>query len=490
MRFLGLRFSIILLSIIAISGCMVGPDFHASKAPNATSYTGSPKPTKTVSTPNAGNSGKAQYFITGLDIPGAWWTLFHSEKLNNLIVIGLVNSPNLAAAKAALRQSQETLYAQIASTMIPNLTGQLSAQRQAFSNSLFGGSSPSSIFNLYNASVNVSYTLDVFGGARREIEALCAQVDFQRFELEAAYLTLTTNIVTTSITVASLRAQIEATEALIQSQANQLHIVEKQFHLGGASRADILTQQSQLEQTRATLPPLQQSLAQNLHALSVLIGVLPNENQLPKFDLYSLHLPSQLPVSLPSSLVRQRPDIQASEALLHVASAQVGVATANLYPQISITGSYGWESDIVNKLFKPSTNIWNIGGTLLQPIFDAGALRAKRRAAIAAYEQAGAQYRQAVLLGFQNVADTLRALEHDAKELKAQKQAEIAAHNSLLLTQQQYRLGGVSYLSLLTAQRQYQQAKIGRIQAQAARFNDTAALFQALGGGWWNRKTC
>ncbi len=471
----------VLLSLL-LAGCMVGPNFHRPCAPNTKTYTHAPQPTKTV-----GKTVKTQYFVSKADIPGQWWTLYHSPALNNLIVKGLANSPNLAAAKASLRQAQYTYRAQWGNLMLPQVNGTFSAQRQRFSSATIGDEFPSSIFNTFNATVNVSYTFDVFGASRRQLEALCAQVDYQNFQLQAAYLTLTSNIVTTTITIASLQAQIKATHELIQSQADQLAIVKKQFKLGGASRADVLSQDSQLASTTATLPPLQQSLAQSRHMLAILIGELPSESDIPMVELDALILPGKIPISIPSLLVRQRPDIRASEALLHAASAQVGVATANLYPQITLTGTnYGWTSPVLPHLINPANNIWGIGGQLLQPIFNGGALRYQRCAAIAAYEQAAAQYKQTVLQAFKNVADSLRAVENDAKLLQAQKWAEVSARDSLNLTLKQYRLGGVSYLNLLTAQRQYQQARIGRIQAQAARFNDTAALFQALGGGWWN----
>lgn len=477
-----------LLISTALCGCMVGPDFHSPHAPQTNSYTEKPSPKKTVSVANVGASGKAQYFISGEDISASWWRLFHSEKLNHLIEIGLANSPNLQAAEAAIVQAQETLNAQIGSSLYPNVSTQLSATRQRLSNATFGVNSPPSLFSLYNASVNVSYTLDVFGGARRELESLQAQVDYQQFQWEAAYLTLTSNIVTTAVTIASLRAQIKATHEIIQEQTHQLDILVKQLKVGGASGANVLTQQTQLAQTRATLPPLEKSLAQANHSLSVLIGDLPSESHLPEFNLDTLQLPGKLPVSLPSSLAHQRPDIRASEALLHAASGQIGVATANLYPQITLSGAEGWTSFTPANLFSRRNNAWSIGGSLLQPIFNGGSLRAKKRAAIAAYEQADAQYRQVVLQAFQNVADTLRALQDDAQTLRAQRQAEISARDSLRITEKQYEVGGVSYLSLLTAQQQYQTTKIARIQAEAARYTDTAALFQALGGGWWNRE--
>jgi len=486
------QFLITTLVSIVLAGCMVGPDFHSPASPKTNTYTGSPLPAKTVGTKTASDGEKSQHFylVSGQEIPAAWWSLYHSDALNALICIGLANSPNLAAAQASLRQAEETFNAQIGTSLYPSVGVQLTGERQRLSSAGFGGDFASTTFNTYNASVNVSYTLDFFGAARRQIESLGAQIDYQNFLLEASYLTLTSNIVTTAVTIASLKAQIQATQQIIQSETDQLAIVKKQFNLGGASGSDVYSQETQLGQTRASLPPLEQSLAQNLHALSVLVGALPNENKYPELTLSQLHLPKNLPVSLPSSLVRQRPDIRASEALLHAASAQVGVATANLYPQITLTGAYGYENQTIANIFTAHNIAWNYGASLLQPIFNGGALRAKKRAAVAGLEQAAAQYRQTVLQAFQNVADTLRALQNDAKALKAEKEAEIAAKKTLTMTQEQFKLGGVSFLSLLIAQRQYQQTRIDLIKAQAARYADTAALFQALGGGWWNRKCC
>lgn len=481
------KFFLLIVPALLTTACMVGPNFHSPKAPSTLTYTGSPLTKKTRAA--SGHAGKSQHFILGKKLPAKWWELFRSQELNYLMRAGLTNSPNIAAAKAALVQAQETLNAQVGSTMLPAFSVQAGGERELFSAASLGTSNLSSnnIFNVFNASVNVAYTLDFFGGARRSIENVAAQVDFQVFELEAAYLTMTTNITTTAITIASLKAQIEATEALIHDQQQQLDIVRKQFRAGGVSKADVFSQETQLAQTRATLPPLQQNLAQNLHALSILIGFYPDEKALPHFNLEKFYLPTQLPVSLPSSLVRQRPDIRASEALLHAASAQIGVATANLYPQFNITGSYGWQGLVASHLFSKNNNTWNIAGQITEPLFNGGALLAKKRAAVAAYQQAAAQYQQTVLQAFKNVADTLRALEHDAQALHDQQQAEAMALKTLRLTEQQYRVGAVSYLNLLTAQRTYQQTRINRIQAEAARYIDTATLFQALGGGWWNR---
>lgn len=381
---------------------------------------------------------------------------------------------------------------QIGNSLFPTINTTNYAQRQRYSTVAIGagaGSDQALIFNLYNVSVNVSYTLDVFGGARREIESLRAQVDYQQFELLATYLTLTANIVTTAISIASFQEQIAATEELIKIESNVLGVLKKQYQLGGISNADVLTQQTTLEQTRATLPPLKQNLATAKHALSALTGVFP-DSPLPSIKLKTLKLPRELPVSLPSVLVRQRPDIRASEALLHAASAQIGVATAALFPAVTMTGSYGWINTVIQHLISPPNNIWSIIGQVAQPLFQGGALLANRRAKIDAYQQAEAQYRQTVIQAFQNVADTLKALEYDAQTVQAQARAESAARGALDLTLAQYRLGGINYINLLNAQHQYQETRINLIKAQAARFSDTAALFQALGGGWWNPPYC
>lgn len=485
-----IKIGILILSLL-LTGCMVGPNFHSPLAPKTCAYTANCMPKHTASAPVAG--GKSQQFVLCQDIPAQWWALYRSEPLNYLICRGIANSPNLQAAQASLRQAQENLRAEIGNLLLPAVDLNAFTERQRFSGSTFGVQNPvtdtatTNIFNLSDVTVNVSYMPDVFGGLRRQVEASKALMDFQYFELEATYLTLTANIVTTAITKASLCAQIQATYELIHAQTEQLKIVQKQFRLGGVSSADVLAQKTQLAQTQATLPPLEKSLAQNTDALAVLVGDLPSESQLPPIDLDCLNLPKDLPLSVPSLLVRQRPDVRASEAQLHQASAQIGVATANLLPQFTLTGSYGAEANRIRDLFSPDAIVWTLMAQVAQPIFHGGALLAQRRAAIAAYCQAYDQYRQTVLQAFQNVADTLQAIAFDADALKAQAAAEKAAHQTLILTRGQFRLGAVSYLSLLNAERQYQQTHISRIQAQATRYVDTAALFQALGGGWWNR---
>jgi NodT family efflux transporter outer membrane factor (OMF) lipoprotein len=469
-----------------IAGCSVGPNFKSPEAPaaaaSATAYTPTPVPAQSASAP--GLAGASQRIATGQDIPAQWWTLFRSESLDQLIQAALTQSPTVVAAQAALRNAQETLGAQTGALQYPNVSGQLSGERER-NTSLAGGGLAT--YNLFNASVNVSYSLDLFGANRRTLEGLAANVDYERYQVEAAYLTLASNVVTTAIREASLRAQLQATLDVLDLQQKQLRVVDAQFNAGAISKSSVLQQRTQVAQTRATLPPLEKSLAQTRHQLSVLVGKLPSELGLPEFQLTSLQLPEELPVSLPSELVRQRPDIRASEALLHQASAQVGVATANQYPQINLTASAGSIALAASDLFASGSGIWSLAGAVTQPIFNGGALAGRKRAAEAAYDQAAANYRATVLGAFQNVADALRAIDSDASALRAQAEAESLARDTLDLSNRQYQLGAISYLALLDVQRSYQQTHIALVQAQAARFADTAALFQALGGGWWNR---
>ncbi|CAM2860079.1 outer membrane efflux protein [Legionella steigerwaltii] len=480
-------FSLVLLSTILQTSCKVGPNFHSPPPPKVKRFTETPLPAKTVST--SGPGGQAQAFITNEDIPLLWWELYQSPEINQLIRAGLAHSPNLVSASAALRQAQENLKEQIGNSMWPSIDVTNSMTTQRYSGAQIGIPNESVTFTIYYTSFNLSYTLDVFGGARRQIEALAAQVDYQQFQVIAAYLTLTANIVTTSVAVASYQEQIDATRDLIKAEQGVLNLLNKQYRLGGVSQANVLTQQTLLEQSKATLPPLQKNLSQAKHALAALVGTFPDA-PLPVIRLDRLKLPIEIPVSLPSNLVRQRPDVRASEASLHQACAQVGVATANLFPQFTLTANEGWLGTTFSGLYSAKNNVWAVTNQVLQPLFRGGALLAQRRAAIAAYHQAAAQYRQTVLQAFQNVADVLRGLEVDARTLQAQINAENSARASLNLTLKQYRLGGVNYINLLNAQQQYQQARINRIQAQAARYNDTAALFQALGGGWWHKPWC
>jgi NodT family efflux transporter outer membrane factor (OMF) lipoprotein len=476
-----------LVAAFGLSSCAVGPNFKAPAAPQDARFVPAGQlPAETTSAPLPG--GQTQRFVDGLDIPGQWWTLFQSPQLNALIERALKNSPTLESAQAALRQAKETVAAQRGS-YYPSVSGAFESQRQKASGAAFGipGFPASYFYNLDSASVNVSYTLDAFGGTRRQVEALQAQAEYQQFALEASYLTLTSNIVTAAVGEASLRAQIAATEQISKSQQSQLDIVNRRLGAGGASRADVLQQQSVLQSTLATLPLLRAQLAQQHNQLAAYMGALPAEYTDAGFDLESLSMPQDLPVSLPSKFVEQRPDLREYSALLHEATAQVGIATANMLPQITLTGSYGQDSGTIGDLFAASSNVWSLIGSLTQPIFKGGQLRHQRRAAVAAAQEAAANYKATVIVAFQNVSDTLYALSADADALAAQALAERTANQSLAIVQAQYQSGAASYVQVLTAQQTYQTATVALIKARAQRFADTAALFQALGGGWWNR---
>ena len=473
------------LSLWALSACAVGPDFAVPPAPSVSGYTPEgQKPATTASIDIAG--GAAQKFDIGRDIPGEWWKVFHSRELDGLIAEALQANPSLQAAQAALWQAKENLYA-AEGKLMPQLDANASAERQQFSPAEFGGVGPPFIFNLFQSTVNVSYAPDVFGGQRRLIEAQAAQSDYQRFQLEATYLTLTSNVVTAAVQEASLRGQIDATRDIIKSEIDQLDVVRHQFEGGAASRTDVLTQQSEVATAQATLPPLQKQLEQQRHVLLALIGRFPNDARNDRLTLASLRLPTDLPLSLPSQLVEQRPDVRSAQAQLHQASAQIGVAVAARLPQFNLTANYGSNAATVAALFTPNTIIWSVAASGTQPIFHGFTLLHQERAARAAYEMTEAQYRNTVLTAFQHVADALRALQLDAATLKAQTAALHAASETLDLARGQYRLGAIAYVTLLNSQRSYAQARLAVVQAQAARFADTAALFQALGGGWWNR---
>jgi NodT family efflux transporter outer membrane factor (OMF) lipoprotein len=471
-------------TLTLLSGCAVGPNFKAPEAPHNAGFVpaGQLAP-ETTAAPLPG--GNAQRFVDGMDIPGQWWTLFQSAELNALIERALKNSPTLEAAQAALRQANEIVAAQRGS-YYPSVSGSAGTQRQRASAATFGAPG-SFFFDLNNASVNVSYTLDTFGGVRRQVEALQAQAEYQQFALEASYLSLTANIVTAAVGEASLRAQIAATEDIRRSQEQQLDITQHRFTAGAASRADVLQQQATLQSTLASLPPLRTQLAQARNLLATYVGSFPSDYNGAEFSLDSLTLPADLPVSLPSKFVEQRPDVRQFSALLHQATAQIGVATANMLPQITLSGSYGGEAARFSDVFSPASTVWSLAAALTQPIFKGGQLVHQRRAAVAAAQAAAANYKATVITAFQNVSDTLYALHGDADALAAQINAERAAADSLSLVQTQYKLGAASYVQVLSAEQIYQSTAIALVKARAQRYADTAALFQALGGGWWNR---
>jgi NodT family efflux transporter outer membrane factor (OMF) lipoprotein len=472
--------------IAALGGCAVGPDFKTPDADKGERYTAEALPDQTVATEVAG--GEAQTLKSGAPLPAQWWQLFGSELIEKRIEQAFARSPNLQAAQAALRQAQENVKAANGGYWPSvDLNGQASRQKVNTATTGAGVGPNSYIYNLYGASVGVSYTFDLFGGVRRSVEAQRALAEYQQFQYEGAYLALASNVVTASVREASLQTQVAATEDIIKALEEQQRITEKQYELGAVALTDVLSTRTQLETTRATLPALRQQLAETRNQLAIYLGQLPSEQDTATLDLGALTLPQEIPLSLPSQLAQQRPDIRAAEAQLHQASANVGVATANLFPNLTISGSYGAQATS-GPLFDASNEIWNIAGGLTAPLFHGGELRARKRAAVAAYDEALANYRQTVLQAFADVANSLYALDNDAQALQSRYSAQQSADQNLALVQQSYRAGAVGYLNVLDAQRQQQEAKINFITAQAARYADTAALFQALGGGWWNRE--
>lgn len=480
-----MRRQLSLLALLVLADCSVGPDFQRPTAPAAAGYSPEPLTIGTTSHPASG----AQRFVSGRDIPGDWWTLFHSPALNALVQRALQANPTLEAAQASLRQAQENKLAQVGA-FFPTVQASFGAQR----NKIATGSlaSPSSralaYYNLYTGQVSVGFAPDVFGLNRRTVESLDAVAQNQRYQLEAVYLTLTANVAAAAVQEALLRAQIEATNKIISFERQSVQLLQKQFGLGSVARQDVLTQQAALTAAEATLPPLERSLAQQRDLLAALVGQLPSAPPSETFELASLQLPSDLPVSLPSRLVEQRPDILAAEETLRSANANIGVAVANRLPQFNLSALIGTSPSQIAGLFGPGNGFFTLAGLVTQPIFEGFTLLHRQRAAEAAAAQAEAQYRQTVITAFQNVADTLRALQSDEESIRTAEVAERTAQASLNIAQAQLRLGSVNNLVLLTAQQTYLQALLNLAQARAARLADTVALYQSLGGGWWNRQ--
>jgi NodT family efflux transporter outer membrane factor (OMF) lipoprotein len=471
--------------VLLLSGCAVGPDFHTPAPPATQGYAPGDLPKTTQTTDVVG--GEPQRFQSGQELPGEWWTLFGSAALDGLIGQAMANYPDIAAQQAALRAARENVRAE-AGVFLPKATGAGTAIRQKTSGGSIAPGFPGFITDIFEANVNVSYTFDIFGGERRTLEQLQAVAEQQNFQLEASYLTLTSNVAAAAIQVAETRDLLEATQQIITLEDKQLTVIQRLVQLGSQTNAELLQQKGSLASVRATLPPLQQQLAVAEHQLAILTGRFPHDVTVPELKLADLKLPQDLPVSLPSSLVAQRPDIRAQAAVLHQASAAIGIATANMLPQLTLSGTFGGESLQFASLLEPGSNAWSLVGQVAQPLFEGGALRAKRRAAVDTFDQVSAQYQLTVLSAFQNVADTLTALNNDAQALNAQNDALADAQAGLDLIQKQYNIGTANYVSLLTAQQSYQQARLAYVRALGSRYTDTVTLFQALGGGWWHRK--
>lgn len=479
-----LRLAMVMASSL-LAGCAVGPDFKRPAAPEVDHYTAHPI-TETVASANVAG-GEAQRFASGAQIPGDWWTLFHSQPLNELIEQSLANNHDLKAAQAALSAARENVLAQ-RGTYYPSVTASFSATRQKQAGTIAPTPSSNAFqYNLFTPQVSVSYVPDIFGLNRRTVESAQAQEQAVRFQTIATQITLSTNVVAVAVQLAALQSQVDATRELIDLNTHMVKILRDQVAKGYASGLDLAAQESQLEQTRATLPPLLKQLEQQRDLLAVLVGRFPSQSADLSFDLSSLKLPQELPLSLPSAIVAQRPDVLQAEANMHAASAQIGIAIANRLPNIVLSANAGNTALAMDQLFNSGTGFWGVGADITAPIFQGGTLLHQERAAKANYVAAAEQYRGTVMTAFQNVADTLVALDQDAAGLKAAAAAADAAKRTLDLSQRQWQAGYANYLSLLSAEQSYQQARINLVQAQANRYADTAALFQALGGGWWNR---
>ncbi len=495
-----------LAAMVMAGGCAVGPHYRRPQAPVDAGYAPAAVP-ETSSSANA-RGGEAQKFVVGRDIAFEWWELFQSAALDSLIEQAFKANPTVAAAQATLAQAQELVYAQ-RGFFYPTVSADGRAERHKVSgntnasstigvqgngvNLLPGLEDPyhephnvPSYYTFYTAEVSVGFVPDVFGLNRRQVESLAAQQDAQRFALEAAYITLASNVAGAAIQEASLRAQIKATAEIIEADEKSLKILKDQFRLGQAMRIDVAAQEAALAQVRATFPPLEKQLEQTRDLTRALVGQLPTKEE-PAFELDELQLPPEVPLSLPAKIVEQRPDVRAAEAQLHAANAEIGVAVAAMLPQFSITGEYGGNATQIPWMFRSGGPFWSLYGDVNQPIFQGGTLLHQERAAKQALKQAAAQYQSTVITAYQNVADTLHISLSDADALVADLKAEQAAKVTYDLTRRQAEAGYVDTLTLLNAETAYQQTLLARVQAQAARYGDTVSLFQALGGGWWNR---
>jgi NodT family efflux transporter outer membrane factor (OMF) lipoprotein len=471
--------------LLAVAGCALGPDYVRPDAPAAASDKSSGAPGPTVVA-----EGEAQSFEQGKKVAADWWRLFQNPDVDAFIAEAVKQNPGLTAARSTLRQSQDLLQAGYG-IFIPQVAGDVGANRQTTNLKAIGSPLPNTVFNLLTLSASVSYTLDVWGGERRQIEGLRALSEVQRFNTTGVYLMLIGNVVNTAIAEAAYRDQITSTQQLIGFESEQVAITRAQAEAGTVPFANVLTLQSQLAGAQASLPPLQQKIDQANHLLAALMGRSPDASPSPDggkgtLALDDFKLPDKLPVSIPSELVRQRPDILMAEQQLISANAQIGVTTAAMFPSLTLSGGVGVSNGNLSNLFQPANLFWSLGASLVGPIVDGGTRWFQRKAAIDAHDAVLATYKQTVLGALEQVADALQALEHDAETLKAQADSVQAASEALKLTQANFQSGVATYLQVLIADEQYQQATLGFIQARAQRLQDTVALYVALGGGWWN----
>jgi NodT family efflux transporter outer membrane factor (OMF) lipoprotein len=484
----GVRIVAAVLSMGA-AGCTVGPDFEVPKPPSVTRYT---SPGETIAPgPDATKAVPTQAIALGERVAANWWTLFRSSKLDLLVRQAIAGSRSLQSAKARLAEAREAI-AVAASALYPQIGLSANVTEEKQSAETFGltpnvAPLPSS-FNLFQVGPTASYTPDLFGQTHRRIEQQVALAEYQSDQLDAAYLSLTGNTVSQALQVAAVHSQLKALNDILAIDRQNVELVRKQRQAGTVPDSDVIVAESQLAADETLKPGLEQQLSLAKHALAVLIGRAPGNWSPPDFDLAAFTLPHRLPVSIPSEFVHQRPDIQAAEAQLHAASAQIGIATAQLYPSITLSAGVTASSLNGGELFNPGGLVWSIAAGLTQPIFDGGMREAERRATLAAFKESAADYQQTVLRAFGQVADILQALTHDTNLLAAQGHALSMASEAVRLQRINYGSGGSGIIGLLDAQRQFQQAQLGYVRAEAQRYQDTVQLLVAMGGGWWDQK--
>jgi NodT family efflux transporter outer membrane factor (OMF) lipoprotein len=506
------RFSCIVAIACAsvLSGCAAGPDFLRPLLQVSNSFSPTPLPETTVSAPLPG--GEEQRFIASKEIKSDWWTLFQSPELNTLIEKAFAANPTIEAAQASLRAAQANISAQ-RGFFFPTVQAGYSPSRTKLAGNM-GGNSPGVqgdgsvisttqgtpanqggtapynapvTYNFHTAQITVGYVPDIFGINRRLVESLESQAKIQHFQLEAAYITLATNVVAAAIQEALLRQQIGTTNEIIAANTQSVELVTRQVKAGFASRLDLALQESTLAQSKQLLPPLQKQFEQNRHLLRALVGGVQDTELPESFDLASLKLPKELPLSLPSQIIEQRPDVRAAEEQLHATTAQLGVAIANRLPQFAIEASWGGAASHFSQMFWNSGTFFSLAASITQTIFDGGTLKYRQRAMEEGVRQMAAQYQLTVITAYQNVADALYAVHSDAEAFSAAAEVERTTKISMELMRNQHTRGYIDRLALIGAEQTYRQASLNLAQAQAMRLGDTATLFQSLGGGWWNK---
>ncbi|MEW9580295.1 efflux transporter outer membrane subunit [Paraburkholderia sp. DGU8] len=458
----------------ALAACSFGPNGEPPAMPQPAHYGTQAQPTRTVAA-----QGVAQQFVVGAKPVPQWWTLYQSDPLDALVDEGLRNSPTLAATDKSLAAAREQLRAQVGSSLLPTIdAGGQATRNRALAIPEIGPNT--FLYNVFVGQLQAHYTFDLFGAARLANEELAARVNVQVYQWDAARRALAANIVTAAITSAALHAQIETTERLVTIANDQARDTERRYALGAVPHAELLSAQQTAASLSASLPGLQQQWTTTRHALAVLLGRTPDTAP-DDLDLAQLHMPEQLPVVVPSELLRSRPDIQAADAAVKAAAADVGVATAQMFPSLSLAASMGQGGFSWPVALSGAGAIWSIGASLSQPLFHGGALRAQRRAAQDTYDATISQYKQTVLAAFQNVADTLAALEHDARALDSAERAARSAQGVFEETSGRYRLGALPVASTRSSEQQFRNAQLDEIRYASARLTDTAALLHAMG---------